>query len=211
MLPKRYVNGGAERELESNRRIEPGRLRAIFRISDDAQEMTMLDFDKCWAAVEGRDAGADGSFFYGVQDDRRLLPAGLPVAAAVARQHRVLRDDRGGGGGRVAGVQALPPDRRLDRFAACRGDREGVRAAAHQRDDAEPGRTRRRGGDQPLPLSPGVQADHRRHPARLRPHPPARPASRRSSMPAKRSPKRSMPRGSGRARAPMRPHRRRSA
>jgi AraC family transcriptional regulator, regulatory protein of adaptative response / methylated-DNA-[protein]-cysteine methyltransferase len=28
--------------------------------------MTMLDFDKCWTAVEGRDASADGSFFYGV-------------------------------------------------------------------------------------------------------------------------------------------------
>lgn len=27
----------------------------------------MLDFDKCWAAVEGRDAGADGSFLYGVR------------------------------------------------------------------------------------------------------------------------------------------------
>ena len=26
----------------------------------------MLDFDKCWAAVEDRDAGADGSFYYGV-------------------------------------------------------------------------------------------------------------------------------------------------
>jgi AraC family transcriptional regulator of adaptative response/methylated-DNA-[protein]-cysteine methyltransferase len=27
----------------------------------------MLDLDACWAAVESRDAGADGSFFYGVQ------------------------------------------------------------------------------------------------------------------------------------------------
>ncbi|HEV2097487.1 MAG TPA: bifunctional DNA-binding transcriptional regulator/O6-methylguanine-DNA methyltransferase Ada [Stellaceae bacterium] len=27
----------------------------------------MLDFDKCWAAVESRDAGADGSFYYGVR------------------------------------------------------------------------------------------------------------------------------------------------
>ena len=27
----------------------------------------MLDFDKCWTAVEGRDAGAGGSFFYGVR------------------------------------------------------------------------------------------------------------------------------------------------
>jgi AraC family transcriptional regulator of adaptative response/methylated-DNA-[protein]-cysteine methyltransferase len=33
---------------------------------DDAQERMMLDFDKCWAAVEGRDAAADGSFYYGV-------------------------------------------------------------------------------------------------------------------------------------------------
>jgi AraC family transcriptional regulator, regulatory protein of adaptative response / methylated-DNA-[protein]-cysteine methyltransferase len=29
--------------------------------------MTMLDFEKCWTAVEGRDAGGDGSFFYGVK------------------------------------------------------------------------------------------------------------------------------------------------
>jgi AraC family transcriptional regulator, regulatory protein of adaptative response / methylated-DNA-[protein]-cysteine methyltransferase len=27
----------------------------------------MLDFEKCWAAVEGRDAAADGSFYYGVK------------------------------------------------------------------------------------------------------------------------------------------------
>jgi AraC family transcriptional regulator, regulatory protein of adaptative response / methylated-DNA-[protein]-cysteine methyltransferase len=27
----------------------------------------MLDLEACWAAVEGRDAGADGSFFYGVR------------------------------------------------------------------------------------------------------------------------------------------------
>jgi AraC family transcriptional regulator, regulatory protein of adaptative response / methylated-DNA-[protein]-cysteine methyltransferase len=27
----------------------------------------MLDFDKCWTAVEGRDAAADGSFYYGVK------------------------------------------------------------------------------------------------------------------------------------------------
>jgi AraC family transcriptional regulator, regulatory protein of adaptative response / methylated-DNA-[protein]-cysteine methyltransferase len=34
---------------------------------NDAREMTMLDFDKCWAAVESHDAGADGSFYYGVR------------------------------------------------------------------------------------------------------------------------------------------------
>ena len=27
----------------------------------------MLDFEQCWAALERRDAGADGQFFYGVR------------------------------------------------------------------------------------------------------------------------------------------------
>ena len=27
----------------------------------------MLDFEQCWAALERRDAGADGEFFYGVR------------------------------------------------------------------------------------------------------------------------------------------------
>src|SRR5215471_15316108 len=27
----------------------------------------MLDFEQCWSAVESRDPGADGSFFYGVR------------------------------------------------------------------------------------------------------------------------------------------------
>jgi len=27
----------------------------------------MLDLEKCWRAVENRDAGADGRFFYGVR------------------------------------------------------------------------------------------------------------------------------------------------
>ena len=80
----------------------------------------MLDFDKCWAAVEGRDAAADGSFYYGVKTTGVLLPAGLRVAAPVARQHGVFRDDRGGRGGGVAGVQALPAGRRLRGVAASR-------------------------------------------------------------------------------------------
>ena len=85
-------------------------------------------------------------------------------------------------------VQALPPDRRFARLAPSRGDREGLRAAAQQRNDAEPRRARRRGGDQPVSFSPRVQADHRRDPARLCPHPPARPVGRNGSTPAKTSP-----------------------
>jgi len=42
----------------------------------------------------------------------------------------LLRDDGGGRGGWLQSVQALSPDRRVGRFAASRGDREGVRLAA---------------------------------------------------------------------------------
>src|ERR1700757_2776791 len=31
------------------------------------KELKMLDLEQCWAAVEKRDAGADGRFFYGVR------------------------------------------------------------------------------------------------------------------------------------------------
>ena len=38
----------------------------------------MLDFDKCWAAVENRDAGADGSFYYGVRTTGVYCRPGCP-------------------------------------------------------------------------------------------------------------------------------------
>jgi AraC family transcriptional regulator of adaptative response/methylated-DNA-[protein]-cysteine methyltransferase len=40
--------------------------------------MTMLDFDKCWATVESRDLGADGSFFYGVRTTGVYCRPGCP-------------------------------------------------------------------------------------------------------------------------------------
>jgi AraC family transcriptional regulator, regulatory protein of adaptative response / methylated-DNA-[protein]-cysteine methyltransferase len=40
--------------------------------------MTMLDFDRCWAAVESRDASADGSFFYGVRTTGVYCRPGCP-------------------------------------------------------------------------------------------------------------------------------------
>jgi AraC family transcriptional regulator of adaptative response/methylated-DNA-[protein]-cysteine methyltransferase len=45
---------------------------------DDARETTMLDFDKCWAAVESRDAGADSGFFYGVRTTGVYCRPGCP-------------------------------------------------------------------------------------------------------------------------------------
>ena len=56
----------------------------------------MFDLDKCWAVVEARDATADGRFYYGVKTTGGVLPTGLPVAKAVARQYRLFRNDRGG-------------------------------------------------------------------------------------------------------------------
>ena len=38
----------------------------------------MLDFDKCWAAVESRDAGADSGFFYGVRTTGVYCRPGCP-------------------------------------------------------------------------------------------------------------------------------------
>ena len=38
----------------------------------------MLDFDKCWAAVENRDAGADGSFYYGLRTTGVYCRPGCP-------------------------------------------------------------------------------------------------------------------------------------
>ncbi len=38
----------------------------------------MLDFDKCWAAVENRDAGADGGFYYGVRTTGVYCRPGCP-------------------------------------------------------------------------------------------------------------------------------------
>jgi AraC family transcriptional regulator, regulatory protein of adaptative response / methylated-DNA-[protein]-cysteine methyltransferase len=42
------------------------------------QERVMLDLDKCWAAVENRDAAADGEFCYGVRTTRVYCRPGCP-------------------------------------------------------------------------------------------------------------------------------------
>ena len=54
-------------ELDSKRRIEQGPSLRHLRLTKYAEELKMLDFEECWTAVENRDAGADGSFFYGVR------------------------------------------------------------------------------------------------------------------------------------------------
>src|SRR5271166_1878795 len=38
----------------------------------------MLDLDKCWAAVEARDAAADGAFFYGAVTTGVFCRPGCP-------------------------------------------------------------------------------------------------------------------------------------
>src|ERR1700747_2543775 len=68
-----------------------------------AEEVTMLDFEQCWAALERRDARAH---------DWGVLPGGLHIAAAAAQEHHVLRNDGSGRGGGAAALQALPANRR---------------------------------------------------------------------------------------------------
>ena len=54
----------------------------------------MLDFEQCWAALERRDAGADGNFYYGVRTTKVYCRPGctsrLPLRR-VAIQNRPLR------------------------------------------------------------------------------------------------------------------------
>src|SRR6516164_9736675 len=54
-------------ELKSKHRIERISSLLHLRHTKYAEEGKMLDFDQCWAALERRDAGADGKFFYGVR------------------------------------------------------------------------------------------------------------------------------------------------
>src|SRR5258707_14501308 len=95
-------------------------------------------------------------FFLRCAHDRRLLPTRLYFAVAAAPQHDVLRNAGGGRSRRAATLQTLPADGRLGRFAACRRDREGVRAAAEERHNADTRRARRRGGGPPGSIFTGV-------------------------------------------------------
>ncbi len=60
--------------------------------------------DEAWAAFERRDRSWDGRMVGGGQDDRHLLPAELPGAAAEARECRILR--RPPAAARAAGYRA---------------------------------------------------------------------------------------------------------
>ena len=166
------MSGERIRKQAADRAARP-KLRHLLHM-DDAQEMTMLDFDKCWAAVESRDAGADGSFFYGVRTTgvycRPGCPSRRPLRANTAFFATIAEAE-------AAGLRACKRCRPTDASTASRhvaAIEKACALLAHQRDDAEPRRARRCGGDQPVSFSPGVQAGHRRHPARLCPHPPAR-------------------------------------
>src|SRR6516225_2224507 len=54
-------------ELKSKHRIERISSLLHLRHTKYAEEEKMLDFDQCWAALERRDASADGKFLYGVR------------------------------------------------------------------------------------------------------------------------------------------------
>ena len=131
----RYVvlTDGWPWELESNRRIEAARkLRHLLHMNN-AQEMTMLDFDKCWAAVESRDAGADSGFFYGVRTTgvycRPGCPSRRPLRANTVFLRPSPRPRRPGCGRASAAARPTPRpplgmSRRSRRRARCCVERD---------------------------------------------------------------------------------------
>jgi len=88
----------------------------------------MLDFDQCWAALERRDAGADGKFLYGVRTTGVYCRPGC-ASRLPLRKNTLFFETRAEA--EAAGLRACK---------RCRpADGEGVRAAAKKRDDAELG------------------------------------------------------------------------
>ena len=148
----------------------------------DAEHRTML------GCRDGARRGGGRELCLCRADQRRLLPAGLPLAAAAAQERRLLRNAGGGRGSRVSPVQALPARRSLAGRAACRGDRPGLRADPRPRHAAEP---RRAGRRRPASAAFISTASSSRSPARRRANGARRTASAASpsfSMAARASP-----------------------
>ncbi len=162
-------------ELESNHRIERRSSLLHLRLTKYVEEVEMLDLEACWSAVEKPRRRRGRKLFLRGADDRGLLPAGLRLAAAVAHQHDFFETTAAA---EAAGFRSCKRCRPTDESSASRhvaAIEKACALAAHQRNDAELGRARRRGVHQPLSLPPGVQANHRGHPARLCAQPSARP------------------------------------
>ncbi len=68
-----------------------------------------LDHDACYRALAQRDSRFDGRFFTAVEDDRHLLPSGLPRAHAPGQERELLSDRRGRARSGLPTVLALPP------------------------------------------------------------------------------------------------------
>ena len=85
----------------SENRETRGRRAPIFVSMD-------LDHDACYRALETRDARFDGRLLHRREDHRHLLPADLPGAHAQARERRASSHRRGGAGGGLSALPALP-------------------------------------------------------------------------------------------------------
>ena len=64
---------------------------SAFGIRPSASQGDMTVMDPRWEAVVARDRRADGTFYYSVQDDRRLLPSVVRLAPAETRERRFHR------------------------------------------------------------------------------------------------------------------------
>jgi AraC family transcriptional regulator, regulatory protein of adaptative response / DNA-3-methyladenine glycosylase II len=68
----------------------------------------VMDDEHAYQALKSRDSRFDGWFFAGVAQHRRVLSAELSRGHAATRAPALLPDRRGGPGGRLPGVQAVP-------------------------------------------------------------------------------------------------------
>ena len=166
----------------------------------------MLDLEECWAAVESRDAAADGSFFYGVRTTGVYCRPGC-ASRRPLRTNTVFFETPAAA--EAAGLRACKRCRPTDGSAASRHLAAIERACALLRTSES------------MPASPSSPTRRRsaafiftacssRSPGSPRAITRAATGSAvspRSSMPGSRSPPRSTPQGSGRARAPMKPPR----
>ena len=173
------------------------------------------DFDRCYRAVQSRDARFDGWFFTAVTSTRIYCRPSCPAMTPKAEPRPLLPERSGGPAGRLPGLHALPPRRgpglaglerpgRRGRPGPCASSPTGRSTATgwpgwrgrlgyserqlHRLLVAEVGTGAAGPGPGPAgPDGPPAGRDHRPGDGRRSPSPPASPACGSSTTPSARS------------------------
>ena len=199
MLPKRYANRGRIKKQAADRARHSSPPSWAHRYTE---EVNMLDFEQCWAALERRDAGRGWRFFYGVRTTGVYCRAGCTSRLPLRKNTMFFETTAAA---EAAGLRPCKRCRPTDGTSASRHVAAVEKACALLRNsDAIPSLAE-------LADAAGISPFHfhrvsSRSPARRRAimrGPIGSAVSPTSSRPVSRSPRRSTRRGSARARAPM--------